>query len=234
MIIRSNEMNNLTWIIVILDRSGSMSMIQDATEEGLNGFLKDQADEPGEAKLTLVQFDDQYDVVHDLIPIGDAGYIKLEPRGATALLDSVGKTLVQAKKQYDAASEDSRPDKVFVVITTDGLENASSEYTNLHINDLLKKAREVWNWQVVFTAANQDAIATASQMSIMTGNAMTFSATQTGVSNLYKSLSGKMSAQRGMTAEAYCAAVKDGEYFDDEDRAAQSVGGSNASNVVTG
>lgn len=227
-------MNNLTWIIVILDRSGSMSMIKDATEEGLNGFLKTQADEPGEAKLTLVQFDDQYDVVYDLVPLEDIEYIRLEPRGATALLDSIGKTLTQAKKKYDEAEPENRPEKVFVVVTTDGEENASREYTNALINDLLKKAREVWKWQVVFTAANQDAIATAARMSIMTGNAVTFTATQAGVDNLYKSLSSKMSAQRGMSAESYCCAVDQGEFFDDEDRKAQSVGDNNASNVVTG
>jgi uncharacterized protein YegL len=227
-------MNNLTWIIVILDRSGSMSMIKDATEEGLNGFLKSQADEPGEAKLTLVQFDDEYEVVHDLVPIEDVEYVRLEPRGCTALLDSMGKTLTQAKKKYDDAEPENRPDKVFVVITTDGHENASKEYTNVLINDLLKKVREVWKWQVVFTAANQDAIATAAQMSIMTGNAMTFAATQTGVTKLYDSLSSKMSAQRGMSVESYCCAVDQGEFFDDEDRAAQSAGDKDGSNVVTG
>jgi uncharacterized protein YegL len=227
-------MNNLTWIIVILDRSYSMCGIKDATEEGLNGFLKEQADEPGEARLTLVQFDDKYDVVYDLISLDDVDYIHLDPRGSTALLDSVGKTLTQAKKKYDDADPKSRPDKVFVVITTDGHENASREYNNLHINDLLKKAREVWKWQVVFTAANQDAIATASQMSIMTGNAITFAATQTGVSNLYRSLSSKMSAQRGMSCGDYENAVECSSYFDEEDRAAQSIGDSNASDMAAG
>jgi uncharacterized protein YegL len=215
-------MNDLTWIIVILDRSGSMTDIRDATEEGLNGFLKKQAAEPGDVKLTVVQFDTEYEVVYDLISIEDMEYIKLEPRGATALLDSVGKTLTQAKKRYDDAEPDSRPDKVFVVITTDGEENSSIEYNRNQINNLIDKARDVWNWQVIFTAANQDAIATAADLSIKHGNAITFAATKTGISELYKSLSHNMSAQRGMSSVDFLCAVQNSDYFSEEDRDAQS------------
>jgi len=216
-------MNDLTWIIVILDRSGSMGGIKDATEKGLNKFVEEQSVEPGVAKLTLVQFDDAYEVLYTLVPIQTVKDIQLVPRGSTAMLDAIGKTINKTKEEYNKLAEQARPAKVFVVITTDGYENASREFTYPQIQELLTKVRDEWKWQVIFTAANQDAVASANKMSISAKSALTYGSTPLGVANMYDSLSGQMSAQRGMCAGVYAHAVNKGEFFDDDDKDKQDV-----------
>jgi hypothetical protein len=158
---------HLTEIAYILDRSGSMQPMQEPAVAAFNDFIKSQLDVPGDARLTLVQFDDAYEVPISAKPIQDvpkltaATYI---PRGSTALLDAIGRTIKETDRRITALPDAEKPGKVILAIFTDGEENASQEYTTKHIGDLIRLYRDQKGWEFLFLAANQDAIATAARM----------------------------------------------------------------------
>lgn len=157
----------LTEIAYILDRSGSMQPMQEPAVAAFNDFIKAQLDVPGDARLTLVQFDDAYEVpvaaklIQDVPQLTAATYT---PRGSTALLDAIGRTVKETDRRISALPEGEKPGKVILAIFTDGMENASQEYTAKHISDLIRLYRDQKGWEFIFLAANQDAIATASSM----------------------------------------------------------------------
>lgn len=164
-----------TEIVVVLDRSGSMGSIKDDAIGGFNHFLTEQQKLPGKAWMTLVQFDDEYETVHDHVKICDVPKLTNEtyqPRSCTALLDAIGRTIVKA----DALESK----QVSFVILTDGLENVSKEYNRSQIFDMIKERKDK-GWLVIFLAANQDAIASGSNMGISHGQALTFANTGKGV-----------------------------------------------------
>ena len=121
--------SDLTDITLVVDRSGSMQEIRSDAEGGVNAFVEKQAEEPGEALLTLVQFDTEYDFVHKGVPIDKVPKYELHPRGATALLDAVGRAINETGERLAKMAEPDRPGLVIVVIMTDGLENSSREFT---------------------------------------------------------------------------------------------------------
>ena len=116
---------DLTLIAVLVDRSGSMAQWREDMEGGLNAFVESQASEPGEAEITLAQFDTRYELVWPLGPIKDAPKYALMPRGGTALLDAMGRFITQVGEELTQRDEADRPGKVIVCIVTDGLENSS-------------------------------------------------------------------------------------------------------------
>lgn len=159
---------NLTEIAYILDRSGSMQSMQEPAVAAFNQFVKSQLDVPGEARLTLVLFDDQYETPLVSTPVEQVGQLTAAtyvPRGSTALLDAIGRTIQETAARIDAQPEEARPGKVILTIFTDGLENASRHYTNAHISDLIALHRAK-GWEFLFLAANQDAITTAATISL--------------------------------------------------------------------
>lgn len=178
-------MKNYTDVTFVLDRSGSMESIKSDTIGGFNRFVEDQKKVPGEMKLSLFQFDDQYECVFrdtliaDVKPLTDETYV---PRGYTALLDAIGRTVNETGARFASLKEEDRPEKVILVIITDGLENASKEFTQSKIAEILKVQQEQFSWQVVYLGANQDAIFSAKMMNIQTANAMTYSSTKAGMS----------------------------------------------------
>lgn len=118
---------NLTDITVVIDRSGSMASCRADAQGGLNTFIKTQASEPGEALLTLVQFDNQYEIVHRGVPIKDVPKFALVPRGGTALFDALGRAINDTGARLAAMQEADRPGLVMFAIVTDGDENSSRE-----------------------------------------------------------------------------------------------------------
>jgi hypothetical protein len=168
--------DNFTRIAIILDRSGSMQSCRESTVAGFNEFIRTQAELPGEAKVKLVQFDDRYETVFDmnLKSCPELTQNTFSPRGSTALLDAQGRTIVELGRELAALPEHERPAKVVVVTLTDGLENASKEYTLDRIGELIREQRDKYNWEFVFLGANQDAIATAAAMNIPQASAMTY------------------------------------------------------------
>lgn len=164
----SGDMNpHLTEIAYILDRSGSMQSMQEPAVAAFNDFVKSQLDVPGDARLTLVQFDDAYEVPFSSQPVQCVPQLTAAtytPRGSTALLDAIGRTIKETACRISALPEMEKPGKVIFAIFTDGEENASQEYTAKHISDLIRLYRDERGWEFLFLAANQDAIASASAM----------------------------------------------------------------------
>lgn len=174
---------NLAEIAFILDRSGSMESLREQAIAGFNHFLGDQAKQPGEARLTLVLFDDEYLVPFDAAPLGNiiplnaATYV---PRNSTALLDAIGHTIDRLGQRLASTAECERPGQVIVAILTDGFENASTRYTWKNVAARIRHQQEKYNWRFLFLGANQDAIATAARLNISAFNAATFRADEKG------------------------------------------------------
>jgi hypothetical protein len=197
---------NYTDIIIVLDRSGSMQSVMHDTIGGFNHFLQSQQEAPGEATITLIQFDDQYEGVYRGLAIKDAEPLTpatFVPRGSTALLDAIGRTIEETGARLAALDESERPEKVLFVIVTDGFENASRKYTRDQVNDLIAQQRDTYKWEFVFLGANQDAISTASSMGIGAANALTYAANSGGVRAAMASLSKNAVSYRvGATMDA--------------------------------
>jgi hypothetical protein len=158
--------SDLTDITLVVDRSGSMQAIQQDAQGGVNAFIRKQAGEPGEALLTLVQFDTEYEVVHGGAPIQQVPEYHLEPRGCTALLDAVGRAINETGKRLSDMEEGQRPGLVAFVITTDGLENSSREFNKAQIKEMILHQQEQYDWHFTFLGANQDAFAEAGGLGI--------------------------------------------------------------------
>jgi uncharacterized protein YegL len=187
-----NDMNkNLTEIIFLLDRSGSMAGLESDTIGGFNGFIKKQGQVEGETLVTTVLFDDEYEVLWNGIAANQAKLTEEEyfVRGSTALLDAVGKTILDVGYRFSKASEELRPGKVIVVITTDGQENASKEFTYKKVKELIRHQQEKYNWEFIFMGANIDAAKEAESIGITIENAYNFEASEKGVEKMYNIVS---------------------------------------------
>ena len=176
-----------------------MDAIRSDAIGGFNSFITDQKAQPGQALLTLVLFDDEYDVIHDAVdlnavpPLNELTYI---PRGTTALLDAVGRTLDSVGKRLSETPEPERPATVVVAILTDGMENASKQYTARDVSQRIKHQREAYDWRFVFLAAGQDAFKTAEQLSIDAEDTTSFVASGDGVQKAYAAMSMSVADRR--------------------------------------
>lgn len=188
--------SDLTEIVVVLDRSGSMAKIRKDMEGGFDSFIGEQRKLPGECSVTLAQFDDRYEIVYSGKPLADVPPLSLEPRGATALLEAICKTIDATGARLSALPVDQRPERVLFVIVTDGEENASSpEFTLAMVLEMVKRQTEKYSWQFVFFGADQDAIATAAKMGIPV--ATNFAANSTGTAQAIDALNIGTSNYRG-------------------------------------
>jgi len=183
-----------THIAVVLDRSGSMSTCATDTVGGFNAFVEDQKKVPGEATLTLAQFDDVYELVHNGIALKDVPSLDFHPRGYTALLDAIGKTINDTGAWLSQKPEDQRPERVFFVILTDGAENASREFTREQIFKMIRHQEDAYKWQFIFLGANQDAIKAGAGIGIKMDSALTYNASNT--SEAYRTFSGSLTGAR--------------------------------------
>ncbi len=189
----------LTELVFILDRSGSMSGLERDTIGGYNAMLEKQKGEPGEAIITTVLFDDKYELLHDRInlrsiaPITEKEYFV---RGCTALLDAVGRTINKIGDAQKHTAEDERAEHVMFVITTDGLENASREYSYEKVRRMIEHQKEKYNWEFIFLGANIDAIATAARFGIGQDRAANYNADSEGIILNYMVVSDTISSLR--------------------------------------
>jgi hypothetical protein len=181
---------NVTEIIFLLDRSGSMSGLESDTIGGFNAFVKKQSQLEGETLVTAVLFDDQYEVLWNGINALDVKLTEREyyVRGCTALLDAVGQTILDVGHRLSMTNEEQKPGKVIFVITTDGIENASREYTYEKVKELIKHQTEKYNWEFIFMGANIDAVREADNLGINIENAYNFEASEEGVEMMYNTV----------------------------------------------
>ena len=174
---------DLTDITILLDRSGSMYSVVDDTIGGINKFIEVQTKAPGNATLTLIQFDNQYETVYLAKPVEEAPKLTKDtfvPRGSTALYDAICRAMDDTGRRLEATADEDRPGLVIFAIMTDGYENSSKTRKIHDVNDRISTQRDQYSWQILFLGANQDAIAEASKMGINPGFAMSYAATGPG------------------------------------------------------
>lgn len=166
-------------IVMLLDRSGSMALIQSDMEGAINTYVKDQQKSNPKAKFTFAQFDTEYELLHDGVDIKSIKHLELHPRGNTALLDAIGKTI-------NVTSQRSK-NMVLFVIVTDGQENSSHEFSRSQIFDMIKVQKDN-GWDFVFLGANQDAIQAGEGIGISAGKCLTYKASKKGTRAMGQSL----------------------------------------------
>ena len=160
---------NLTELVFILDRSGSMQGLEGDTIGGFNAMIEKQKKEPGEAFVSTVLFDDRPEVLHDRVkvrevrPITDKEY---NVRGCTALLDAIGGAIHHIGNIHKYARPEDVPEHTLFVITTDGMENASRRYSARQVKEMIQRQKEKYNWEFLFLGANIDAEETAGHLGI--------------------------------------------------------------------
>lgn len=160
---------NLTQLVFILDRSGSMAGLESDTIGGFNAMLEKQKKEDGECIITTVLFDHEVELLHDRIdiravrPMSEKEYMV---RGSTALLDAIGKTIHKIGNAEKNTAEEYRAEKVMVVIITDGEENSSRFYSLKEVKHMIERQKERYGWEFIFLGANIDAVETATRFGI--------------------------------------------------------------------
>lgn len=177
-----------TAICLCLDRSGSMQRIRDSAEEAINGFMKAQAMVDGKRTIRVVQFDTVYEQVHPSIEAKTVPNYKLTPRGGTALLDAMGRSITEFGEELAAYPESERPGHVVYVVMTDGEENSSYEFTHADVQGMVIHQREVYGWNVVFLGANMDAMKVGEGLGVSRGSTMTYAATDHGTHAVMNSI----------------------------------------------
>ena len=188
----------LAELVFILDRSGSMGGLETDTIGGFNSMLARQKKEEGEANVTTVLFDDQVEVIHDRFPIEAVKPLTDEDyfvRGSTALLDAIGSTVRKIENVQKRLPEELKAESVIFVITTDGHENSSSEYTVKMVKKMIEEHQKQ-GWQFIFMGANMDAVAEAGRLGINRNHAVSYENDSEGVALNYAATSRVLSGMR--------------------------------------
>lgn len=217
-------------ITVLIDKSGSMGHLVSDVEGAIGNFIREQQEEDGICKLSLIQFDHMYEPdpevsgidIHTIEPDYLNG--KYHPRGGTALYDAILKTIANMTERFDAMETEDLPGVVILVIESDGMENSSTA-TSLHVAEAIKKCQEKLEWQFIFLGANQDAILSARGMEIQTSGALNFAPTSQGVQ-----VSNDLATREVRTARA--AGKLGGKYFASYNMADQAAATGDANAVV--
>ena len=182
---------NLTEIVFILDRSGSMGGLEADTIGGFNAMLERQKKAEGEALLSTLLFSNETEVLHDredikrVAPLGVRDY---RVGGSTALLDAIGGAIRHIGELHRRASEAERPDHTLFVITTDGQENASRRYGYAELRRLIERQKEMYGWEFLFLGANMDAVAAASRFGIDADRAVRYHCDSAGIALNYEAV----------------------------------------------
>jgi uncharacterized protein YegL len=205
--------SDLADITLVVDRSGSMQDIRADAEGGIRAFIEKQAKEPGEVLLTIVQFDTEYEFLCKGVPISQAPTFELVPRGGTALLDAIGRAMIETGRRLEAMAEEDRPGLVIFVVMTDGHENSSWRFSKAKINEMTQLQQTKYGWHFTFLAADQDSFTEAQKMGIGPDGAADFS--RGNVAAAYRSASAKVSRMRG---QQWSNEVVDNSFTADERR----------------
>ena len=186
-----------SYVVCIVDRSGSMRSMGNAVKTGFNEFLHEQKALPGDCMATIVRFDHEVDVVHhgvDLSDVQDATDATFRPRGGTALYDAIGKTIAMVKQEITTLA--SKPSRVMVLLLTDGEENGSKKYTHKKIMKKIRRCEKKLKWTFVFVGANQDAIATGTKIGFTAQNCLSYTADMKCQRAAWSNISANIQRQR--------------------------------------
>ena len=181
----------LTEIVFILDRSGSMAGLEDDTIGGFNAMIEKQKQKQGDAYVSTILFDNDCEVVHDRVDIQKVPPMTRKEyyvRGCTALLDAVGKAIHHIGNVHKYAREEDRPEKTLFIITTDGMENASREYSYDRVRKMIEHEKEKYGWEFLFLGANIDAAREAARFGISEDRAANYHADCEGTAVVYEAM----------------------------------------------
>jgi len=195
---------DFTQLVFILDMSGSMSSLTADTIGGFNTLIREQKEAKGNAIVTTVLFNDEYRMIHDGVDINEVAemtYKDYRPISTTALLDAVGNTINHVGGKLAEMNEDERPDKVMVTIVTDGYENASKEFSQPKVKEMIEHQRSKYNWIFSFIGANMDAVHVAQKYGVDPRFSRTYTATSAGTRSVYTAMSAMYSQTRDTSAE---------------------------------
>lgn len=203
----------LTELVFILDKSGSMTGLEQDTIGGYNSMLEKQKQVEGDCVITTVFFDNEYELFHDRIDIKAVHKITDKDYfvgGSTALLDAMGRTIQKIARVQASTAEDYRAEKVLFVIITDGEENSSREYDYRKIKALVEKQKKKYHWEFIFLGANMDAIKTASRFGIAGDRAIDYLADSKGTELNFEMMSNTVASyrQKGYVDESYIEEIR--------------------------
>lgn len=190
--------DNLTELALIVDRSGSMEPLWKDTLGGMRALITDQKAQPGEARLTLVAFDNEYLVPYRRAPLTEVNLARprFGPRGGTALYDALGRTLVELDRQISRLPEAERPCRVIVAVFTDGQENSSQTFGGPQVLNMIRRREQEDGWTFLFLAAGREAFAEASTLGISAGHSLLVEASPAGVRRAQSALSAAVTSLR--------------------------------------
>ena len=183
--------NNITELVFILDRSGSMSGLEADTIGGFNAMIEKQKKQEGECYVSTVLFDNVSEVLHDRVRLKDIAPMtdrEYTVRGCTALIDAIGGAIHHIGNIHKYARPEDVPEHTVFVITTDGMENASHKYTSERVKQMIERQKERYGWEFLFIGANIDAVETAAQYGIDRDRAVNYHADGQGTEVLYQSV----------------------------------------------
>ena len=209
--------NNITELVFILDRSGSMSGFEADTIGGFNATIEKQKKQDGKVYVSTVLFDNESKVIHDRVDISEIKPMTCEEYqvgGCTALLDAIGEAIHHIGNVHKYARPEDVPEHTIFIITTDGMENASYRYSSREIKEKIQRQTEKYGWEFIFLAANIDAVETAERIGIRRERAANYRQTKKGVEKSYFAMSEVITAVRACCAEQ----IDLEKYLDEEDK----------------
>ncbi|MBQ7862783.1 MAG: VWA domain-containing protein [Clostridia bacterium] len=186
-----NNRNNITELVFILDRSGSMSGLESDTIGGFNAMIEKQKKEDGECYISTVLFDNVSEVLHDRVKLSDIKPMtdkEYTVRGCTALIDAIGSAIHHIGNIHKYARPEDVPEHTMFIITTDGMENASQQYSSEQVKKMIERQKEKYGWEFLFIGANIDAVETARRYGINEDRAVNYNADAKGTGILYESV----------------------------------------------
>jgi hypothetical protein len=205
--------NNTALIAALLDRSGSMQDIAADMRGGFDAYIAKEHAQPGTTLVTLAQFDDAYEIVYQNRDAGSVPPLVLEPRGCTALLDSIGRFVTEVGSRLAELPEDERPGDITVLVMTDGYENASTEWTVEAVRALISQQETGYAWDFVFLGANMDAVDIGTNLGFAPGKSLTWDASGDGVEGAFEAVAGYSDRKRARGGVPLGSIV-----FDDSER----------------
>ena len=211
--------NNITELVFILDRSGSMSGFEADTIGGFNSTIEKQKEQEGKVYVSTVLFDNYSEVIHDRVDISEIKPMtrnEYQVRGCTALLDAIGGAIHHIGNVYKYARPEDVPEHTIFIITTDGMENASHTYSSARVKEMIKRQTEKYGWEFIFLAANIDAVETAENIGIRRDRAANYRQTKEGVSRSYYAMSEAITSVRCDCADK----MNLEEYLNEDDKKA--------------